>query len=129
MSGVKVVAPRWQPNQYYGLGNNSDNVTYGFAATTGSPPLFARPLLKHLPPLMSQQQHPVGSSSERQIQTALCAIKQYPTLKIGRAAAIYRVSRKTLSNRHAGRLPRADCWPKSKNLTKLKEEVVVKHIL
>ena len=68
-------------------------------------------------------------SNERQIQTALRAIKQDRTLKIGRAAAIYSVPRKTLSDRRAGRPSQADRWPKLRNLDKLEEEVIVEHIL
>jgi hypothetical protein len=51
------------------------------------------------------------------------------TLSLRRAAAIYNVPQKTLSNRRGGRPSQADRWPKLRNLTKLKEEVVIKHIL
>jgi hypothetical protein len=78
---------------------------------------------------MPQQQHQMEPSNERQIQTALQALKQDATLSLRRAAAIYNVSRTTLSYRRAGRPSQADCWPKLRNLTKLEEEVVVKHIL
>ncbi|KAH5822262.1 hypothetical protein HBI94_090420 [Parastagonospora nodorum] len=78
---------------------------------------------------MPQQQHQIDPSSERHIQTALQALKQDATLSLRRAAAIYNVSRATLSDRRAGRPSQADCWPKTKNLTKTEEDVVVKHIL
>ena len=78
---------------------------------------------------MPQQQHQIEPSKECQIQTALQALKQDATLSLRRAAAIYNVSLATLGHRRAGRPPQADYWPKSKNLTKIEEEVVVEHIL
>ena len=78
---------------------------------------------------MPQQQHQIEPSNERQIQTALQALKQDATLSLRRAAAIYNVALSTLSHQCAGQTPQADCWPKSKNLTKIKEDVLVKHIL
>jgi hypothetical protein len=78
---------------------------------------------------IAQQQHQIDPSNERQIQIALQALKQDATLSMRRAAAIYNVSRTTLSHQRAGRPSQADRWPKSRNLTKLKEEVVVEHIL
>jgi hypothetical protein len=78
---------------------------------------------------MSQQQHYLKPSNERQIQTALQALKQDATLSLRRAAAIYNVPRKTLSDQLARRPPQADHSLKLKNLTKLEEGVVVEHIL
>ncbi|EFQ90857.1 hypothetical protein PTT_12453 [Pyrenophora teres f. teres 0-1] len=78
---------------------------------------------------MPQQQHQIEPSNERQIQTALRALEEDATLSLRRAAAIYNVSRTTLSYRRAGRPSQADCWPKSMNLTKTEEGVVVEHIL
>jgi hypothetical protein len=96
---------------------------------TGSCTTFAKP-----PPtlplyVMPQQQHQIEPSKERQIQLALQALKQDATLSLRRAAAIYKVTHTTLSRRRAGQTPQADRWPKSRNLTKTKESVVVKHIL
>jgi hypothetical protein len=71
----------------------------------------------------------MDSSKERQIQTALQALNRDATLSLRRAAAIYNVPRKTLSDRRGGRPSQADCWPKLRNLTKLEEEVVIEHIL
>ena len=78
---------------------------------------------------MSQQQQHVGRSNERQIQNALEVFKKDPNLSLRRAAAIHNVARKTLGNRRAGKLSRADSMPNSSNLTKLKEDVIVKHVL
>jgi hypothetical protein len=78
---------------------------------------------------MSQQQHQLGPSKERQIQLALQALKQDATLSQRRAAALYSVPQRSISNRRAGRPSQADRWPNSKNLTKLEEDVVVEHIL
>jgi hypothetical protein len=105
------------------------NVPNGLAGHTGWRDTFAKP-----PPTlpmcaMPQQQHQMEPSNERQIQTALQALKEDATLSLRRAAAIYNVSRTTLSYRRAGRLSQGDCWPKSMNLTKTEEEVVVEHIL
>jgi hypothetical protein len=68
-------------------------------------------------------------SNERQIQNALQALKQDATLSLRRAAAIYNVSRATLSDRRAGRPSQADYRPKLMNLTKTEEGVVIKYIL
>jgi hypothetical protein len=76
---------------------------------------------------MPQQQ--LGPSNERQIQIALQALDQGTTLSLRRAAAIYNIPRKTLSNQRAGRSSQADRWPKSRNLEKTEEDVLVKHIL
>jgi hypothetical protein len=46
-----------------------------------------------------------------------------------RAAAIYNVSYTTLSNRRAGKPLRADTIPNLSNLTKPKEDVIIKHVL
>jgi hypothetical protein len=78
---------------------------------------------------MSQQQQHLGPSNERQIQIALQALDQGATLSLQRAAAIYNVPQKTLSDRRAGRSSQADRWPKSRNLEKTEEDVLVKHIL
>jgi hypothetical protein len=78
---------------------------------------------------MPLQRHQINSSNERQIQTALQALKQDATLSQRRAAAIYNVAQSTLSRRRAGQTPQADRWPKSRILEKTEEDVIVKHIL
>jgi DNA-binding transcriptional regulator YiaG len=52
---------------------------------------------------MSQQQKKLPESKEARIQLALQAIKQDVTLTQQRAAAIYKVSKSTLSDRRAGK--------------------------
>ena len=42
---------------------------------------------------------------------------------------MYNVPRSTLYSQRAGIAARRDCEPKSKKLTKLEEEVIVRHIL
>jgi hypothetical protein len=78
---------------------------------------------------MSQQQDYLQLFTERQIQLALQALKQDVNLSLRRAAVIYKVDRTTLSQRRDGRPSKADRWPKSRNLTKFEEDVIVKHIL
>jgi hypothetical protein len=78
---------------------------------------------------MPQQQHHLEPSTECQIQLALQALKQDATLSVRRAAAIYNVSRNTLSRRRAGQPSRADSSPNSSKLTKFEEDVIVKHII
>jgi hypothetical protein len=51
-------------------------------------------------------------------------MKQDATLSQRRAAALYKVSHTTLSNQHAGKPPRADYTPESRNLDKNKEEMI-----
>jgi hypothetical protein len=78
---------------------------------------------------MSQQQHYLAASKEKQIQTALRALQYDATLSQRRAAAIYNIPERTISYRRAEETSQPDCWPKSRNLDKLEGEVVVKHIL
>jgi hypothetical protein len=78
---------------------------------------------------MPQQQHQIEPSKERQIQLALQALKQDATLFLRRATAIYKVTYTTLSRRRVGQTPQVGHWPKSRNLTKTEEGVVVEHIL
>ena len=78
---------------------------------------------------MSQQQQQLEPSGECQIQLALQALKQDANLSERRAAALYSVSRTTLRQRRDGRASQADYRPKTMNLTKLEEEVVVEYIL
>jgi hypothetical protein len=78
---------------------------------------------------MSLQQQHLKALKEGQIQLALQAIKQDATISQRRAAAIYSVPQRTLSDRRAGRSSRADSAPKSRKLDNNEEEVIVKHIL
>ena len=78
---------------------------------------------------MSQQQQQLQLSSECQIQLALQALKQDANLSLRRAAAIFNVARSTLSDRRDKRPSQADRWPKTMNLTKVEEKVVIEHIL
>jgi hypothetical protein len=78
---------------------------------------------------MSQQQQQLEPSRECQIQLALQALKQDANLSERRAAAIFNVPRTTLGDRRAGRTSQANRRPKTMNLTKLEEKVVVEHIL
>ena len=94
-----------------------------------SPRTFAKPPSKHQLHPMPPQLERVGPSSERQIQTALQALKRDAKLPLRSAAAFYNVAEATLRDRRAGRPSQADRWPKSRNLTKTEEDVVVKHIL
>ncbi|KAJ8109546.1 hypothetical protein OPT61_g7383 [Boeremia exigua] len=71
---------------------------------------------------MPPQQVQSDASKEAQIQLALQALKQDANLSLQRAAAIYSVPRKTLSNRRAGRPSRADAMPNSRGLDNNKEQ-------
>ena len=90
---------------------------------------FAKPPPKLLLYLMWQQQHHLKALKEGQIQLALQALKQDATISQRRAAAIYSVPRRTLTDRRAGRPSRADSTPKSRKLDDNEEEVIVEYIL
>ncbi|KAJ8118480.1 hypothetical protein OPT61_g561 [Boeremia exigua] len=72
---------------------------------------------------MPPQQAQSDASKEAQIQLALQALKQDTNLSLRRAAAIYSVPRKTLSDRRAGRPSRADAMPNSRGLDNNKEQL------
>ena len=78
--------------------------------------------------MLQQLQH-LQSSRERQIQLALQALKQDANLPVRRAARIFNVCYKTLGRRREGQPSQADRVPKTMNITKLEEEVVVEYIL
>jgi predicted XRE-type DNA-binding protein len=65
---------------------------------------------------MSQQRNHLTVANEAQLEVALQAIKRDATLSQRRAAAIYRVSQSTLSDRLAGKQFRRDCTPNSKKM-------------
>ena len=68
-------------------------------------------------------------SKEADILLAISALKQRQIKNVNQAAATYNVPESTLRNRLAGKPARRDCQPNSKKLTRLEEEVIVKHIL
>ncbi|KAJ8112323.1 hypothetical protein OPT61_g5283 [Boeremia exigua] len=78
---------------------------------------------------MPQQQHNINALKEAQLQLALQALKQDANLSQRRAAAIYSVPQKTLSDRRAGRPSRGDTMPNSRRLDNNEERVIVDHIL
>ncbi|KAJ8113412.1 hypothetical protein OPT61_g4450 [Boeremia exigua] len=78
---------------------------------------------------MPQQQHNINALKEAQLQLALQALKQDANLSQRRAAAIYSVPQKTLSDRRAGRPSRGDTMPNSRRLDNNEEQVIVDHIL
>ena len=78
---------------------------------------------------MPQRKNAKKPLNEADIQLAVQAIKRDATLSQRRAAEIYRVPQKTLSDRLAGASPRRDCAPNSMKLTSTEELVIVQHIL
>ena len=74
---------------------------------------------------MPQQLPQIEQSKKARIQLALKAIKQDPTIPLRRVAADYNVPSSTLSDRRAGRPSQADRRPKTMNLGKTEEEVIV----
>jgi hypothetical protein len=63
------------------------------------------------------------------VNLAIEALKQDPKLSQRRAAAIYRVPQKTISDRLAGRTSRANSTANSRALDNNEEQVIVEHIL
>ena len=78
---------------------------------------------------MSQQRNYLSTYSELDLQLALFDIQSQRVQSQRRAAAIYNVPQRTLSDRRAGKRPRRDCEANSKRLNKLEEEAIVKRIL
>ena len=78
---------------------------------------------------MPQRKNVKKSSNEADIQLAVQAIKHDATLSQRRAAVIYRVSQRTLSDYLARTPPRRDCTPNLIKLTCTEEWVIVKYIL
>jgi hypothetical protein len=78
---------------------------------------------------MPQPKAAQTSYNEADISLAISAIDQNQIQSGRRAAATYSVPETTLRRRRAGIAARRDCEPKSKKLTKLEEEVVIRHIL
>jgi hypothetical protein len=78
---------------------------------------------------MPHQQHQLDALKERQVNLAIEALKQDPKLSQQRAAAIYRVPQKTISDQRAGRPSRANSIANSQALDNNKEQVIIEHIL
>ena len=74
---------------------------------------------------MAQPHNAQRASNESQIQLAIQAIKRNATLSQRRAASIYNVPQKTLSDWLAGKLPRRDYTTNSMRL-RLTEDIVIK---
>lgn len=78
---------------------------------------------------MAQPTHIELPYNEANAFLAISAINKNQIQSGRRAATTYSVPETTLRRRRAGIAVRRDCEPKSKKLTKLEEEVIVKHIL
>ena len=78
---------------------------------------------------MSQQRNYLSTYSELDLQLALFDVQSQRVQSINRAAIIYNVPQRTLSDRRAGKRSRRDCEPNSKRLNKLEEEAIIRRIL
>jgi hypothetical protein len=78
---------------------------------------------------MQQQKNAKKPSNKADIQLAVQAIKRDATLSQRRAAKIYRVPQRTLSNQLARASLQHNCTANSTKLTNTEEEVIVQHIL
>ncbi len=78
---------------------------------------------------MSQPRQSQKTYTEADIQLAISDIKAQRVRSVQKAAAIYNIPRKTLSDRLAGKRMRRDCEANSKRLTKLEEEAIVQRVL
>jgi hypothetical protein len=67
-------------------------------------------------------------SKEERIKLALQAIKKPQELSVRCAAIVYNVPRSTLQDRRAGTRSTRDTHPKSSNLTKAEEQMLVQYI-
>ena len=88
--------------------------------------LFA---MRHLLTTMAQPSTTQLPYNEGDILLAISSIDAAQIPSARRAAAIFNVPEATLRDRRAGKPARRDCEPNSKKLTKLEEEVIVRHIL
>jgi HEAT repeat protein len=106
-------------------------ITYptGELATRASWPPTPRPHQTSLFNAMPQHNLSELTRKEAQIQLALQALKHDATLSQRRAAAIYKVTQSSLSNRRAGMPPQRDTVPNLRKLTQSEETVIVQHIL
>jgi len=78
---------------------------------------------------MPQPTNAQSTSNEADIQLALQALQQDAKLSVRRAAAIYKVSKNTLTRRRAGNHSRRDCTANSMKLLKTEEAVIIQHVL
>ena len=78
---------------------------------------------------MAQQTCVRRSYNQTYMSLAISALNSRQIQSSRRATATYNIPKSMLRDRHAKKLTQRDCKPKSKKLTKLEEEVVVKHIL
>jgi hypothetical protein len=78
---------------------------------------------------MSQQRNTQKTYPKVDLQLALSNIISQRVQSQRRAAVIYNVPQRTLSNQRARRRPQRDCKPNSKQITKLEEEVIIQRVL
>ena len=78
---------------------------------------------------MSQQRNYLSTYSKSDLQLALFDVQSQRVQSINRAAIIYNVPQRTLSDRRAGKRSRRDCEPNLKRLNKLEEEAIVRRVL
>ena len=78
---------------------------------------------------MPQQRIAKTFYTEADLQLALFDIQSQRVKSQRRAASIYNVPRKTLSDRRAGKRSRRDCEANLRRLDKLEEEAIVERIL
>src|SRR5688500_6123798 len=68
-------------------------------------------------------------SNEARILLALQALQNNPKLSLRRAATIYKVPFETLRRRHHGMQSRSNIIPKSRRLSDLEEQIIVRFVL
>ena len=78
---------------------------------------------------MSQQPSDTPGAKEARLQLALQAIEKDATLTQRRAAALYNVPQRSISNRRAGKPSRQDCSPNSMKLLVTEEQTIVDYVL
>jgi len=70
-----------------------------------------------------------STSNEAKIILALQALEKDEKLSVRATAKIYRVARKTLGHRRAGKPTRRDIPANSRNLTDLEEQTIVQYVV
>ena len=78
---------------------------------------------------MPQQHNAQSIQNKGRISLAISAIDRNQIQSVRRAVTTYDVPRTTLRRRRARTTARRDCKANSKKLTKLKESVIIQHIL
>ena len=99
------------------------------SATQVSRPPHQLSTIRSLFPTMAQLSRARQPYNEADMLLALSALDRGQIKSVRKAASTFNVPRSTLQDRRAGLAPQRDCQPKSKKLTKLEEEVIVKYIL